>query len=78
MEFIHGIDTVDQVKTIRDNIMAQLEKLYIVTEKTIEGNSIKKTAIMDLEKLKSACDDFLLQESLGQGDTSVTQPYWIQ
>lgn len=78
MTFTPGIDTVDDVQTIRDNIMAKLTLLYVTTEKTVEGNSTRKQAIVDLEKLKVACDTFLLTESVGQADTSVTVPYFVR
>lgn len=78
MEFIHGLDTPEKVQALRDDIMAQISKLYITTSKTVEGNAWIKSKVIDLEKVKNDCDTFLLQEILGQPDTSVVRPYYIR
>lgn len=77
MEFIRGLDTVEEVKNTRQKCFDRLQELYITTEKTVEGNSIKKEAITKWEDIFEACNRFLIENDLEQGDTSVTQPYWI-
>lgn len=79
MYYIHGLDTVEQVQAIKASILALLQQGSFTTEYTIGGTDVRKERIFrtkaELDLAKNDCDEFLIEELLGQPISRVSTPF---
>jgi hypothetical protein len=78
MYFIQGLDSVEDVKAIRDNVKALLLQGTVTIEYTVQGNDFRKAQTVlpkDLPVLLQECNDFLIEHFLGVPLANATTPF---